>query len=120
MVGRPSVGWADEFMGGKKKRQIHPRHHPGQMYGKVAWRGREKNFTGTGLIPREDIGDATWKRGVPNLADTIRIEPQSGGWSSISLKSYEQGRGSFEGTDQDVVWPIRNRRSEYKKFAVFA
>ena len=75
-----------------------------KLFGKVAWRGREKNFTGTGLIPREDIGDATWKRGVPNLADTIRIKHQSGGWSSIGLKSYEQGRGSFEGTEQDIIW----------------
>ena len=41
---------------------------------------------------------------MPNLADTIRVKHQSGGWSSIGLKSYEQGRGSFEGTEQDIIW----------------
>jgi len=75
-----------------------------KLFGKVSWRSREKTFSGTGLVPREDIGSVTWKRGIANLADTIAVRHRSGGWSQIGLKSYEQGRGSFEGTEQDLVW----------------
>ncbi len=28
----------------------------------------------------------------------------SGGWSVLGLKAYNQGRGSFEGTAQHVIW----------------
>lgn len=75
-----------------------------KLFGKVLWRGREKTLSGTGLVPGETIGAATWKRGVANLADTIAVRHTSGGWSQIGLKSYEQGRGSFEGTEQDLIW----------------
>jgi len=75
-----------------------------KLFGKVAWRGREKILSGTGLIPAEDIGAVTWKRGVANLADTITVRHATGARSTIGLKSYEQGRGSFEGTEQDIIW----------------
>ena len=75
-----------------------------KLFGKVKFNGREKNVDGTGLIPHEDIGQVTWKRGVANLIDTAKIRHSSGGWSEIGLKSYEQGRGSFEGTERDVIW----------------
>jgi phage terminase large subunit-like protein len=74
-----------------------------KLFGKVAWRGREKNVEGTGLIPAEDIGSITWKRGVANLIDTAQVKHQRGGWSTLGLKSYQQGRGGFEGTEQDVI-----------------
>lgn len=63
-----------------------------------------KGFTGTGLIQHELIGRVTWKSGVADLADTVQIEHVSGGKSMLGLKSYTQGRGSFEGTAQDCVW----------------
>jgi phage terminase large subunit-like protein len=63
-----------------------------------------KGFTGTGLIPHSDIGRVTWKSGVADLADTISIKHQSGGWSQLGLKSYHQGRSAFEGTQQDGIW----------------
>ena len=75
-----------------------------KLFGKVKFNGREKNVDGTGLIPHEDIGAVTWKRGVANLIDTAKIRHSSGGWSEIGLKSYEQGRGSFEGTERDLIW----------------
>lgn len=74
-----------------------------KLFGKVAFRGREKSVAGTGLIPAEDIGGITWKRGVANLIDTAEIRNRAGGWSTLGLKSYQQGRGGFEGTEQDVI-----------------
>lgn len=75
-----------------------------KLLGDVAWRGRTKTVTGTGLIPGEDIGGITWKRGVADLVDTVRVRSQFGGWSLLGLKSYEQGRGAFEGTEKDIIW----------------
>lgn len=66
--------------------------------------GARKGFAGTGLIPGNDIGPVSWKQGVADLADTVRVKHVSGGWSVLGLKSYQQGRGSFEGTEQDLVW----------------
>jgi phage terminase large subunit-like protein len=63
-----------------------------------------RNVAGTGLVPGEDIGSVTWKRGVSDLIDTVRVRHASGGWSTIGLKSYEQGRGSFEDTAKDLIW----------------
>ena len=74
------------------------------LFGPIKWQGRTKSVAGTGLVPHEDIGSITWKRGIPDFIDTVRIRSQFGGWSELGLKSYEQGRGSFEGTAKDVIW----------------
>ena len=74
------------------------------LLGEVAWRAGKKTVAGTGHVPLDDIGAVTWKRGVADLIDTVRVRHQSGGWSTLGLKSYEQGRGSFEGTAKDVIW----------------
>jgi phage terminase large subunit-like protein len=73
------------------------------LLGETVWRGARKIVDGTGLIPAEDLGETTWKRGI-NLIDKIRIRHRSGGWSELGLKSYEQGRGSFEGTAKHGIW----------------
>lgn len=75
-----------------------------KLFGKISYGSGRKGFAGTGLIPLDDIGGVTWKQGVSDLADTIQIKHQSGGWSQLGLKSYQQGRGSFEGTEQDGIW----------------
>lgn len=75
-----------------------------KLFGAVVMRGRVKTVEGTGLVPGEDIGGVTWKRGVQDLVDTVRVRHRSGGWSTIGLKSYEQGRGAFEGVEKDLVW----------------
>lgn len=75
-----------------------------KLLGRVKHEGRTKRMTGTGLIPLDDIGPITWKRGVADLIDTVQIRHQSGGWSELGLKAYEQGRGSFEGTERDLIW----------------
>jgi phage terminase large subunit-like protein len=60
---------------------------------------------GTGLIPKEDIvGQPSAKQGVPNAFDTAFIKHTSGGVSQLQLKSYDQRRTAFEGTEQDGIW----------------
>ena len=74
-----------------------------KLLGPVIWSGGQKICAGTGLIPGEDIGDITWKRGIADFIDTARIRNKFGGWSLLAMKSYEQKRGSFEGTEKDIV-----------------
>lgn len=59
---------------------------------------------GTGLIPKELIVKTTPKQGIPEAIDTIYVKHSSGGVSEISLKSYDQKRHSFQGTEKDVIW----------------
>lgn len=63
-----------------------------------------KGFDGTGMIPGDRIGGMTFKKGGSDLLDIVKVRHASGGWSKLGLKSYEQGRGAFEGTAQHVVW----------------
>lgn len=75
-----------------------------KLFGPIAYCDGKKGVSGTGLVPGDDIGAITWKQGVSDLIDTIRVRHVSGGWSMLGLKSYQQGRGSFEGTEQDGIW----------------
>jgi len=60
---------------------------------------------GTGLIPEKYIIKTTPKAGgVPNAVDTILVKHISGGISRCKIKSYAEGRKSFEGTEQDLIW----------------
>ena len=60
---------------------------------------------GTGLIPEKYIIKTTPKAGgVPNAVDTILVKHISGGISRCKIKSYAEGRKSFEGTEQDIIW----------------
>lgn len=74
------------------------------LLGNISFTGGKKNFDGTGVIPGHALGAVTWKQGVSDLADTIKVRHISGGWSTLGLKSYQQGRGSFEGTAQHLIW----------------
>ena len=74
-----------------------------KLFGGVAWEGGHKGFTGTGLIPGDAVGDLTWKSGVTDLVDTARIR-RVGRLVNAWCQSYQQGRKSFEGTEQDLVW----------------
>lgn len=79
-----------------------------ELFGEITWEGGRKTVDGTGMIPTEYIGrgngQLTWKSGVADLIDTVKIKHKSGGWSRLGLKSYQQGRGAFEGTAQHVIW----------------
>jgi phage terminase large subunit-like protein len=74
------------------------------LLGEISFEGPRKIVSGTGMVPGHLLGQPTWKKGVPDLADTIKVRHVSGKWSRLGLKSYEQGRGSFEGTAQHVIW----------------
>lgn len=64
-----------------------------------------KEAIGRGLIPAEDIiGKPTSKAGVSDAYDTAKIKHASGGISQIQLKSFDQGRQAFEGTEKDGIW----------------
>ena len=57
------------------------------------------------MIPADAIGKVTWKMGVTDLADTVEIlHRPTGMWSTLGFKSYQQGRGTFEGTAQHGIW----------------
>jgi phage terminase large subunit-like protein len=75
-----------------------------KLFGRVTYVKGEKTFSGTGLIPRSAIGKIAWKSGVQDLADTVEIKHLSGFTSRLGLKSYQQGRGAFEGTEKHVIW----------------
>lgn len=59
---------------------------------------------GTGLIPADVLERTTPKQGVPEAIDTIYVKHVSGGFSQCTLKSYDQKREAFQGTEQDVIW----------------
>lgn len=79
-----------------------------ELLGNITFSGQRKLVDGAGLIHREalgmDPGQMSWKAGVADLVDTIKVQHKSGGWSELGLKSYQQGRGSFEGTARHVIW----------------
>lgn len=78
------------------------------LLGEVEFQGPRKLVDGSGVIPRDCIGlqqgSITWKSGVADMIDTIKIKHISGGWSKLGFKAYAQGRGAFEGTAQHVIW----------------
>lgn len=59
---------------------------------------------GTGMIPAHLIAATTAARGLPGALEGARVKHASGGVSILGLKSYEQGRQSFEGTAKHVIW----------------
>lgn len=63
-----------------------------------------KALDGSGMIPRDCIGQPKWKQGVQDLVDTIPIRHTSGRWSSLAFKSFDQGRRSFQGTAKELIW----------------
>jgi phage terminase large subunit-like protein len=79
-----------------------------ELLGDVTFEGPRKSVDGSGMIPTDLIGrgngQLSWKQGVADLLDTVKIKHISGGWSRLGLKSYQQGRGVFEGTAQHLIW----------------
>ena len=56
------------------------------------------------MIPGDSIIATSPKPGVPDAIEAITVRHITGGKSRIMLKSYDQGRDSFVGTEQHVVW----------------
>ena len=59
---------------------------------------------GTGLIPADYLVRTTPKQGIPEAVDSVYVKHASGGVSQLGLKSYDQRREAFQGTEQDVIW----------------
>ena len=59
---------------------------------------------GTGMVPGHLISSTISSRGLPGALEGAVIRHVSGGNSLLGLKTYEQGRQSFEGTSKDVIW----------------
>ncbi|HLJ77857.1 MAG TPA: terminase family protein [Acidobacteriaceae bacterium] len=60
---------------------------------------------GSGMIPRHLILDVKPRpHGLKDAKEQILVRHASGGVSVIGLKSYEQGRKSFEGTAKHWIW----------------
>lgn len=101
---------------------IYPDWWPGKRFVRPinAWGAGEKGDTvrdiiqfkllgpphsvGSGLIPRDRILGTTSKPGVPDGVEHIYVKHETGDPSTITLKSYKEGRKAFEGTEQDVIW----------------
>ena len=60
---------------------------------------------GTGMIPKELFLDKpSLSRGVTDAYDMIQVRHASGGVSTLTFMSYEQGRSKFQGTTLDFIW----------------
>ena len=60
---------------------------------------------GTALIPKDKIvGDPSSSRAATDAFDTVHVRHKSGGISSVTFKSYEQGDKKFQGEPVDVIW----------------
>ncbi len=57
---------------------------------------------GTGVIPKASIVNTTPRAGVPEAVDTIIVKYAEGGQSRLLLKTYDQGRESFQAAKIDV------------------
>lgn len=60
---------------------------------------------GTGMIPADCIvGSPAAKQGLKDAFESAQIKHISGGISNLVLRSYEQGRKAFQGTELDGAW----------------
>ena len=66
-------------------------------------RDLEENL-GTGMIPYNTIAGISRARGLSDLVDTITVRHVTDGYSTVSLKSYDQGRRRWQADTVDFVW----------------
>lgn len=59
---------------------------------------------GSGMIPKDLIVETKTRRNVADAIETIRVKHVSGGVSTIVIKTYEQGRAAWQGTEVDFIW----------------
>lgn len=58
-----------------------------------------------GMVPPNLVAKHTRRvHGLANSLESIWVKHVSGGTSIVGLKTYEQGRKSFEGTGKHVIW----------------
>lgn len=73
---------------------------------------------GTGWIPRGRIvgQPKTRQAGVKDVVESFQVRHASGGISSVTLKSYEQGWQKWQGTAPHVVW-LDEEPDDYKIYS---
>lgn len=59
---------------------------------------------GSGAVPGWLCGDKKTAIGVADLFDYVKVKHVSGGYSTVRLKYYAQGRQKWQGPPVDVVW----------------
>jgi len=60
---------------------------------------------GTGMIPADSIfGEPRRRSGLADAVEIIYVRHVSGSHSTLVLKSYDQKREAFQGTEQDLIW----------------
>ena len=59
---------------------------------------------GTGMIPKRAILDISSARGVSGGVDTVVVQHKSGESSTLTFKSYDQGRQRWQAATLDLVW----------------
>jgi phage terminase large subunit-like protein len=59
---------------------------------------------GTGTLPFDKIAVIRTKNGVNDAVDYILVKHKSGGLSKVNFKSYDQGRGKWQGETIDIIW----------------
>ena len=66
----------------------------------------EFNDIGSGIIPKELIikDQCKTRRGVADAFEILKIKHVTGGETTIVLKTYEQGRSTWQGTEVDFIW----------------
>jgi phage terminase large subunit-like protein len=57
-----------------------------------------------GMIPKELIEHRTAARGLADAVETVWVRHVTGARSKLTLKTYEQGRRSFEGAAKHFIW----------------
>lgn len=63
---------------------------------------------GSGMIPRECVGEPTRKPQVPNAIQSILVKHHTegvfDGWTRITFKAFEQGEAKFMGKSVHEIW----------------
>lgn len=63
---------------------------------------------GSGMIPKEHIGERTRKPQVPNAVQSVLIRHHTDGipdgWTRITFKAFEQGEAKFMGSSVHEIW----------------
>src|SRR5215472_6593919 len=65
--------------------------------------GSEEDF-GRGMLPKASLLGKSASHGIADAIDTLRVRHSSGGVSTLTFKSYQQGRAKFQGSTLDTIW----------------
>lgn len=64
----------------------------------------QRNEWGTGMIPKECLGDTSMRSGVADAIASSTIKHVTGGESSLQLLSYDMGRTKWQAETIDGAW----------------